>query len=198
VYKPRVHLADQHRTIDLPNEMRVDTTVPRISIVSLEPRTISPNGDGRNDRIRVSYRISEPAHAILFFDGRRVVYTRRQLQQSSLDWNGKIDGKAVLPGEYRVWLGAEDRAGNVSNGKVVHVVVRYVKLSRDAIQAKAGTRFGVRVSADRRVGWRLGARRGTAAPGLLILRAPAKPGRYRLVVTVPGSTDAATLIASPR
>ena len=25
VYKPRVHLAAQHRTIDLPNEMRVDT-----------------------------------------------------------------------------------------------------------------------------------------------------------------------------
>ena len=198
VYKPRVHLADQHRTIDLPNEMQVDTTAPRISIVSLAPRTISPNGDGRNDLIRIAYRISEPAHAILFVDGQRVVFTRRQLERSSLEWNGKIKGKALLPGDYRVWLGAEDRAGNASNGKVVHVAVRYVELARETIEAKAGTRFGVRVSADRRVRWRLGARQGTAAPGLLVLRAPEKPGRYRLVVSIPGRADAATLIVGRR
>ena len=198
VFKPRVHLADQHRTIDLPNEMQVDTTAPKISIVSLAPRTISPNGDGRNDRARIAYRTNEPAHAILYVDGRRVIFTRRQLQRSVLDWNGKIDGRAVLPGDYRLWLAAEDRAGNVSNGKVVHLLVRYVELSRSSIQAKAGTRFGVRVFADRRVRWRLGARKGTAAPGLVILRAPAKPGRYRLVVTVPGHADEATLIVSPR
>jgi hypothetical protein len=198
VYKPRVHLADQHRTVDLPNEMRVDTTAPRISIVSLESRTISPNRDGRKDRLRIAYRISEPAHAALFVDGRRVIFTRGQLERSILDWNGKIEGKAVLPGEHRVWLGAEDRAGNVSNGRVVRVAVRYVELARNAIRAKAGTRFGVRVSADRRVRWRLGARTGTAAPGLIVLRAPAKPGRYRLVVSIPGHADAATLIVSPR
>lgn len=198
VYKPRVHLADQHRTIDLPNEMRVDTTAPRISIVSLGPRTISPNGDGRNDRIRIAYTISEPAHAILYVDGRRVTYTRGQLQRSSLEWNGKIEGRALLPGDYRVWLAAEDRAGNVSNGRVVHVTVRYVDLARDSIRAKAGTRFGVRVFADTRVHWRLGTRSGTAAPGLLVLRAPRKPGRYQLVVTVPGHAAGATLIVSPR
>ena len=198
VYKPRVHLTDQHRTIDLPNEMHVDTTAPRISIVSLAPRTFSPNGDGRNDRIRIAYRISEPAHAILFVDGKRVIFTRRQLQRSSLDWNGRIEGKAVPPGDYRVWLAAEDPAGNVSNGNVVHVAVRYVQLARNAIRAKAGTRFGVRVSADRRFRWRLGARSGTAAPGLMILRAPARPGRHQLVVTVLGHADAATVIVSPR
>ena len=99
VYKPRVHLADQHRTIDLPNEMQVDTTAPRISIVSLAPRTISPNGDGRNDLIRIAYRLSEPAHAILFVDGQRVIFTRRQLERSSLDWNGKVDGLAIRPGD---------------------------------------------------------------------------------------------------
>lgn len=198
LYKPRVHLADQHRTIDLPNDMHVDTTAPRIAIVSLAPRAISPNGDGRNDGIRIAYRISEPAHAILFVDGERVIFTRGQLERSTLDWNGRIDGKAVLPGVHRVWLGAEDRAGNVSNGKVVKVAVRYVELARDAIEAKASTRFGVRVSADRRIRWRLGARNGTAAPGMLVLRAPAKPGRYRLVVAVPGHSEAATLTVTPR
>jgi uncharacterized cupredoxin-like copper-binding protein len=32
----------------------------------------------------------------------------------------------------------------------------------------------------------------------MILRAPAKPGRYQLVVTIPGHADEATLIVSPR
>jgi hypothetical protein len=80
----------------------------------------------------------------------------------------------------------------------VRILVRYVELSRDSIRAKAGTRFGVRVHADRRVHWRLGERRGTAAPGLMILRAPARPGRHRLVVTVPGHAATATVIVSPR
>ena len=198
IYKPRVHLADQHRTIDLPNEMQVDTTAPRISIVSLAPRTISPNGDGRNDLIRIAYRLSEPAHAILFVDGQRVIFTRRQLERSSLDWTGNVDGLAIRPGDHRVWLAAEDRAGNMAATKAVRVVARYVELARHSIRAKAGTRFGVRVSADRRVHWRLGARRGTAAPGLLVLRAPPKPGRYTLAVTVPGHADGADLIVSPR
>jgi uncharacterized membrane protein YfcA len=46
VYKPRVHLADQHRTIDLPNEMQVDTTAPRISIVSLARGRSRPTATG--------------------------------------------------------------------------------------------------------------------------------------------------------
>ena len=66
------------------------------------------------------------------------------------------------------------------------MVVRYVELARDRIQAKAGTRFGVARLADATVRWRLGARSGTAKPGLLVLRAPAEPGRYTLVVTVGG------------
>ncbi len=157
VYKPRVHLAGQHRTIDLPNEMLVDTTAPAIALVSLAPRKLSPDGDGRGDRIIVSYKTSEPAHAILFVDGTRVVFTRRQLERSSLEWNGKIKGQVAEAGVHRLWLAAEDPAGNVSNGKVFNVVIRYVALSRDRIVARAGTRFGVRVSADARVSWRLGA-----------------------------------------
>jgi FlgD Ig-like domain len=198
VYKPRVHLADQHRTIDLPNEMRVDTTAPNISIVSLEPRTISPDGDGRGDRIRIAYKTSEPAHAALYVDGARVVYTRRQLPRSSLDWNGKVGGASVDPGLHRLWLAAEDRAGNVSNGKVVRVLVRYVEIARDRIEAKAGTRFGVRVSADARVHWRLARRAGSAAPGLLIVRAPGRPGRYTLTVQVGDHAARAAVIVSPR
>jgi flagellar hook capping protein FlgD len=199
VYKPRVHLADQHRTIDLPNEMQVDTTAPTISIVSLAPRTISPNGDGRNDRVRIAYKSSEPAHAILLVDdGDRQVFTRSSQPSGQMTWYGKVGGRFARPGPHRLTVVAQDLAGNVGAPRSIPVRVRYVELSRSSIRAKAGTRFGVRVFADRRVRWRLGARNGTAAPGLVVLRAPAKPGRYSLGVTVPGHAAAADVIVSPR
>ncbi|HKP17381.1 MAG TPA: hypothetical protein VJT84_02810, partial [Gaiellaceae bacterium] len=136
VYKPRVHLADQHRTIDLPNEMRVDTTAPRISLVSVAPRVFSPDRDGHADRITISYRTSEPAHGILLVDGTRVVFTRRQLTRSSLEWNGRVHGEDVRPGVHRLQLAAQDRAGNVSAaGRAFDVVVRYVELARQRIEA---------------------------------------------------------------
>ena len=199
VYEPRVHLTDQHRTIDLPNEMRVDTTAPASQVVSLAPRAFSPDGDGHGDRVRVAYRTSEPAHGILLVDGRRVVFTRRQLQRSSLEWNGRAHGTVVAPGIHRLRLAAADRAGNVSTpGKPLVVLVRYVALSRARIDVTAGTRFGVRVSADARVRWRLGARSGTAEPGLLVLRAPRRPGRVPLVVSVGSHRARAVLVARPR
>ena len=199
VYEPRVHLADQHRTIDLPNEMRVDTTAPRISLLSVAPRQLSPDGDRRGDRVVVEYRTSEPAHGVLFVDGRRVVFTRRQLERSSLEWNGRVDGQVLEPGVHRLQLAAEDRAGNLSApGRPFDVVLRYVSLSRDRIVAKAGTRFGVRVSADARVHWRLGPREGGAAPGLMILRAPRTRGRYTLTVSVGTHAVRAAVLVRPR
>lgn len=199
VYEPRVHLTDQHRTIDLPNEMRVDTTAPRISLVSVAPREVSPDGDGRGDRVVVAYKTNEPAHGVLLVDGTRVVYTRRQLQRSSLDWNGRFNGKPLAPGVHRLQLAAEDRAGNLSApGTPFDVIVRYVSLARERILAKTGTRFGVRVSADARVSWKLGARSGGAAPGLMILRAPGRPGRYTLTVRVGSHAARAAVIVSKR
>src|SRR5262249_55162537 len=170
VYKPRVHLADQHRTIDLPNDMRVDTTAPNVTVESVSPRAISPDGDGRADRVTVRYKLSERAHAILYVGARRVVFTRSQLPSGSVDWNGKLNGKPVRPGTYLLRLGAQDPAGNVSRPvKAGRVIVRYVELARTSLEAKPRTRFGVDVSADRRVAWRLDGRTGPARPGLLLL-----------------------------
>ena len=199
VYKPRVHLADHHRTIDLPNDMRVDTTPPTISLVSVAPREFSPDGDRHGDRVVVAYKTSEPAHGVLLVDGNRVVFTRKQQQRSTLDWNGRVDGKALAPGVHRLQLAAQDRAGNLSDaGAPFDVVVRYVALARDRLQAKAGTRFGVRVSADAPVRWRLGAREGSAKPGLLVVPAPKQAGRYALVVRVGHHTARAAVIVRPR
>jgi hypothetical protein len=199
VYKPRVHLTDQHRTIDLPNDMRVDTTAPKITLVSFAPREFSPDGDGRRDRVVVAYKTSEPAHGLLLVDGTQVVFTRKQQRRSTLDWNGRVDGRVLAPGVHRLQLAAQDRAGNLSEaGKPFDVVLRYVTLARDRIEAKARTRFGVRVSADAPLRWRLGVREGTAKPGLLVVRAPAHRGRYTLVVRAGDHVARAAVIVGPR
>ena len=41
--------------------------------------------------------------------------------------------------------------------------------------------------------WRLGHGGGVSRPGLLILRAPAQPGRYRLVATANGHSAESVL-----
>lgn len=199
VYKPRVHLAGQHRTIDLPNEMRVDTSAPRVRITSAGPPAFSPDGDGRADRAAVRYSLSERAHAILLVNGKRVVFTRRQLPNGTVEWNGKLNGHSAPVGIYTLRLAAQDPAGNVSSpSSAVRVRLRYVELARTAIRAKAGTRFGVRVLADRPVRWRLGARTGTARPGMLVLRSPVTPGRVPLVVSAGDHAARAVLTVEPR
>ncbi len=200
VYKPRIHLQGQRRTIDLPNEMRVDTAAPQIALARVSPGTFSPDGDDRADRVVVSYRVSEPAHGILLVNGRRRVRTRGQPKRGELAWYGRAGGRALPAGTYRLRLVAEDRAGNVSRpGPLVAVRIRYVELARDVIRATASTRFGVGVSSDaRRIRWRLGRRGGSAEPGLLVLRAPGKPGRLALVVEANGHRDRAVVIVRPR
>ncbi len=203
VYKPRVHLSAQHRTIDLPNEMHVDTTAPHVVSLAATgsrqvPLSISPDGDGRADRIRIAYKLSERAHAVLFVDGKRLVFTRGQQPAGSISWNGKVGGKVAAPGPHVLTVAAQDIAGNVGPAQSLRVGVRYVELARPVIQAKVRTRFGVRVLADATARWRFHGKTGTAKPGLLVLRAPAKPGRYPLVVSVGPHSARAIVVAEKR
>jgi hypothetical protein len=47
VYRPRVRLRRNGRTIVLPNPIRVDSTAPTITLVRVFPRVFSPDGDGQ-------------------------------------------------------------------------------------------------------------------------------------------------------
>ncbi len=191
VYKPRVHLADQHRTIDLPNEMQVDTTAPKISIVSLAPRTISPNGDGRNDRVRIAYKTNEPAHAILYVDGKKVATSYRKKPVGTIQWYGR--GKR--PGDYRIALAARDLAGNTApSTREFTVRLRYIDLFKHTFKPH-GRALRIRVSTDAKsVHWRLAGRSGTARPPKLTLPIPAQKGRYTLTVTANGHRARATVV----
>jgi hypothetical protein len=186
-YRPRLELRRDRRTIVLPNPIRVDTTRPRVRLGAVGPRGgFSPDGDGRNDRLIVRYAVNERAHGLLFVDGRRVVRTRFKPLDGRLEWYGRIGGRPLPAGTYRIEAGAEDVAGNLARRVgPVEIAIRYVTLGRSTLRATARTRFGVRVSTDaRRFRWRFAGREGVARPGLLVLRAPRRAGRYTLFVTV--------------
>src|SRR5262249_28164585 len=101
-------------------------------------------------------------------------------------------------GVYNLSLRAQDRAGNLSPPtRDVRVVLRYLALGRKVVHARAGKRFGLRVSSDAKsVEWLLRGKTGQGAPGTLLLRAPKKPGQYTLCVTSSGHSQAAVVVVS--
>ncbi len=187
-YRPRIRIAGSGRTLVLPNPIQVDVTAPRISAVAVRPSSFSPDGDGRADVVRVSYRISEHAHAVLSVNGTQRVRTRFQPIRGQVVWYGKVSGKALPPGRYRFGLAAVDRAGNSSKPVQVGTVeLRYVRLEERIPAVQPGQRVTIRVSTDaKRVGWTLLRGSSVVARGsaghTIVLSAPARPGRYTLIV----------------
>ena len=187
LYRVRVSLADEGRTLEFPDEIRVDGTPPAIEEVEVGPRVISPDGDRRSDRALISYRFSEPAYAVLFVDGkRRSGRSFRRRPAGVLQWYGQ----GVRPGTYRLALVAQDPAGNQSpSTREFSVRVRYVELARQVFRVAPTAMFRVRISTDAtRVSYSIAGRtRNVSAsrpPRVLWVRAPARPGRYRLSVRV--------------
>jgi hypothetical protein len=194
-YRPRLHLARDHRTILMPNPIRVDPIAPRIALTSVTSRAFSPDGDNRNDLVRLRYRTTEAGRALLFVNGRLRVRLHRYARAGVLRWFGS----GLPSGHYRIVLRAVDLAGNLSRPVSAGVVrIRFVSVRPHVLHPAARARIGFRVRTDaKRFQWRLGHRGGRAAPGLLILRAPG-PGRYVLVVTANGHTARAVVIVEPR
>jgi flagellar hook capping protein FlgD len=107
-YKPRLELDDADRVIVLPNLIAVDTRPPQIVALGalVGPRLVV-----------VRYRVSEPAHGLLYVRGHRVVKTYRapligtlRISRSDLRARG-LSGQLALQ--------AEDRAGNRSPVRVL-------------------------------------------------------------------------------
>jgi hypothetical protein len=198
LYRPRVLLERNGRTIVLPNPIRVDTTAPRVRIVRVFPRVFSPDGDANRDRVTATYKIDERARAMMLIDGQRRVLAKFPSREGKLVWFGRVNGRQVRPGVYEVRLRAVDRAGNRSSRtKAVPVRVRYVELSRDRIEVAAGKRFSVRVRTDApSYRWLFAGERGAGKRQVLVLRAPETPGTYTLYVSVGGRADRAEVIVT--
>ena len=195
VYRPRVQLERNGRTIVLPNPIRVDTTAPRIRLVRVFPRVFSPDGDGSTDRVTATYSIDERAHATMLVDGRQRVRSKFRHLDGKLVWFGRINGRTVRPGSYEIRVRAIDRAGNRSpRTRAVPVRVRFVELSRERIEVAAGKRFSVRVRTDADTyRWLFAGRRGAGKRQVLVLRAPDEVGSYTLYVTVGSHAAKATV-----
>jgi hypothetical protein len=105
IYHAVIHLRRAQRMIDLPNPIHVDTVKPRIAIVGVQKR--------ENKTIFV-YRTSEAAHALLFANGRRRVFTYSTRRHGRLPYYGDISRAS------KVTVEAQDLAGNRSAPLPIH------------------------------------------------------------------------------
>ena len=194
-YWPEIELP--HRTIILPNRIVLDTKPPLVRLAVASPRVLSPDGDKRGDHLRIRYRLSEHAHLVLWYGSRPILRTRSARPDAKTSWNGKVGGKALHAGSYTLSVGAVDLAGNVTppaQRKLLIVTVRYVTLARSRITVHTGANFAVGVRADAPYTWTFAHRHGRSSRAELHLQAPAKPGRYRLVVRESGHSASARVV----
>lgn len=187
-YRPVVKLERSHRTFELPNPITVDTKPPVIFVRHPQHAIISPDGDGHADSFHTNYRVSEPAHGLLYERSHLVEYTLRKHLTGTLTWNGRLGSPPhpARPGLYVLYAAAQDTAGNVSKPFPFAIVqVRYVALSRSRVVVKPGGKFALRVSTDApTVQWKLAGRSGVERRGTLHFRAPKRRGVFHLYVIV--------------
>jgi len=196
VYRPRVHLADAHKTIVLPNPITMDATAPFIRLVSITPRVFSPDGDLVRDHVRIRYQTSEKARAQLYVDGEPRTLVHDFLRSGKIDWpRGRL---RLSPGKHLIRLRALDLSTNLGPpSRALPVFVRYIELRPHVLRVKTGRRFGFRVLTDaKRYSVHLGSLHARRGGKLLILRAPA-PGRYVLRVNEHGHVARAVVTVTP-
>lgn len=97
-----------------------DTALPTIEALTLFPETISPNSDGIDDLVRISYRTTKTADVtryLLANSGKRYLLERNERLapgEHATSWDGQIGNQLLPTGDYRIIVEAQDRAGNVA------------------------------------------------------------------------------------
>jgi hypothetical protein len=109
-YGVEVRLARVDRTFRLPQQTTLDTVAPMVHVLSYANRVRPGNW------ARVVYRVSEPAHGVLYVNGKRTARTYTKSRSAKLRW------KPPGPGPYRLQLAALDLAGNIGPRSPVFVV----------------------------------------------------------------------------
>jgi flagellar hook capping protein FlgD len=194
-YRPRVHLANERRTILLPNPIRMDATPPLIKLVSVRPRVIAPFAKKHNS-VRIQYRTSEQARAQLYVGGEPKTFVHAFVRAGKIDWGPKA-AQYLAPGPHRVRLRAIDRATNVGPpSRSLTIVVRGVELRPQSVRVAAGRRFGFRVLNAQRYTVHFRSQHRRHSGPLLILRAPERPGRYVLQVATGSHVARAVVVVT--
>lgn len=193
-YKPRVHLASGRRTILLPNPLTLDTHPPSAAIASVRPEVFTP-GHGR---VTIGYRVSEPASAIVYVNGRRRVRSRFHPLKGKIQWFGTVGSLQLPAGTYRLQLAALDLAGNLGPRSAPRQVrIRYIEPALAVVRARPGGPVVVRYAPAEPVRWQLGSRVGFAQNGVVRLRAPDVPGRYGLFLSRGPHAARVTVVVGP-
>jgi hypothetical protein len=220
-YLLRLQFVEERRSILIPTTVRVDTRAPRLRAVRFRPEVISPDGDGRRDRLRVVYRTTERHTAELLVDGQREVgqtRVRAARRQYGLQWLGNVSSESggesgkvpAAKGEHTITLVVTDLAGNEATSEFI-VRVRYIELDRDAYEAQLGGTLTFTVGTDAaEYAWylyrpRAGRRgrpvlfeTGVAEPTVTVpIPADARPGTYILRVVEDGRNARATVSVTP-
>ena len=126
-YRVRFHLDRTDRTITVPTPIRVDTTAPRLTLISAKPRTIVTGSGDRDERVLIVYRTNERAYPLLLVGSEVALHGKsRRAGRAEARWRGRLGGSFLDPGDYRADLFAVDPAGNRS--KPVSVPVRVHRL----------------------------------------------------------------------
>ena len=145
VYRARITLRDEGRTITFPDEIRVDATLPEVVDVKVKHAVFSPDGDGRADHASVLYRFSEPAYPVLYVDGHALPHGHHTRPVAAYQFSGK----GLRPGTHRLALAAQDLAGNLGpSTRELTVHIRYVELGQRRYRVLGGHRLRIRVSTD--------------------------------------------------
>lgn len=110
-YRVEVQLSRAARTLELPRHITLDTVAPTVQLVSYVPSKPRPG-----QKLRISYRVSEPAHGVLFVNGKRRVVTYTTGRAVTLQW------RPTRRGCYRLQLAALDLAGNLGPRSPVFLV----------------------------------------------------------------------------
>lgn len=195
LYRPRVHLANEHRTIGLPNPIRMDAQPPFIRLVSVRPRVLTPFG--KHNLVRIRYQTSEKASARLYVGGEPKTRVKRFVRAGKIDWGGKA-AYYLRPGVHLIRLRSIDLATNFGPpSRALRIVVRQIQLRPHFVRVAAGRRFGFRVLNAKRYTVHFAFRHREHGGPLLILRAPQQPGRYVLRVATPGHVERAVVVVTP-
>jgi hypothetical protein len=97
-----------------------DTTPPAFENLAVYPPVVTPNFDGRDDAVAITYRLSKRSRVIGYVldgQGRRFVSSRLEVREPGEQrdvWDGTNGDEPLPDGQYQVVLRAADAAGNVT------------------------------------------------------------------------------------
>ena len=197
VYYPSVDLPLARRSSSA-NKITVDTQPPRVRPSATRLKKARPRSRGRAARSRSTYRFSEPAHALVYLDGRpdhRSHESRPQTRSS-----GRERSAASRCGPERTSSRSARRTSPATRRrpakrKQVTVVVRYVELTPAADHGRAAAGRSPCTSRRRPGATRGGSATGTASGAGRSCGCARRrtPGTYRLVVAENGHAATAVV-----